>query len=987
MLDLSTARFVEDLYRVWQNEPESVPEAWRRYFQQFDSGLNGASGPPGIERSGYEGTAPPPQPGPAAAIALAADPAAAQAAFKQSRVNALIWAYRDVGYIYANLNPLETYSTPELRYLYFALQTNYEKLSLSAFGLSEDDLDQEFSSGGHFQPGRMKLRDLLEELRRTYCDTIGAEVLHIQNKPMRRWLIEKIESTESRHDWTQQQKIRFQKDLIKAEEFERFVQSNFIGQKRFSLEGGEVLIPALRYLLDSAADRGLKEIVLGMAHRGRLNVFTNALRKPGVETFSKFIDNYMPYTYGGTGDVKYHLGHSIVCTNTDGKQIHVSLVANPSHLEAVDPVVEGKCRAIQRRRRDWNRKKVVPVLIHGDAAFSGQGVVAETFNLMQLKGYRTGGTIHIVLNNQIGFTTASRDARSTFFPTDIAKTMPVPIFHANGDYPESVARAINLAMRFRQKFGYDAVVDIICYRRLGHNEADEPSYTHPIMYDLIKKHESVTTLYGQRLAQEGAYSLDDQKKFRTRYRGVLKDELQKARSGYQPRLDDAFQGGEWAGFQHEYSFAPVETGVPEQDLRRIARALTVPPDDFALHPKLKRFLQDRADAMQRGAGIDWSFGEALAFGSLLIEGHPIRLSGEDSGRATFSQRHAVWWDVKAPAPTTYTPLQHIDETQAQFSVYDSPLSEFAVLGFDYGYSLAQPNMLVIWEAQFGDFANGAQVIIDQFISSAESKWFRASGLVMLLPHGYEGQGPEHSSAHLERYLQLCADQNMQVVNPTTPAQYFHLLRRQLKQPFRKPLVVMTPKSLLRRKACLSSVQELSAGSFRTVIDDDSVSPERTERVILCSGKVYYDLLQRRSDLGREDIALVRLEQIYPFDRERLQAMLQRYRDSAEVIWCQEETRNRGAYSFVLEPLNELLEPTARRLAYIGRAASPSPATGSYKQHAEELEEILGQAIGPPQSPEASQSQQGPEGAQQEQQAPNAARTSRSQQTSKKRART
>ena len=952
ILDLSSARFIEELYERWRVSPSDVPSEWQRYFQAFDAGVapevaprNGS--PTATTVSGNGSSA---ETGARVTAKIAAVTAAdvqddPGTAFKQSRVNALIWAYRDVGYIYADINPLRNYSTPELRYLYFTMQANYETLSLSAFGLTDEDLDTEFRTGGFFQPERMKLRDIVERLRETYCSTIGAEILHIQNKPMRRWLIEKIESPDSRRVWTPAQKIRFQKDLIKAEEFERYVQSNFIGQKRFSLEGGEVLIPALRYLIDNAADRGLQEIVLGMAHRGRLNVFTNAMRKPAVETFSKFLDNYKAHTYGGSGDVKYHLGHSFDLKTAEGSTIHISLVANPSHLEAVDPVVEGKCRAIQRRRKDWNRKKVIPVLIHGDAAFSGQGVVSETFNLMQLKGYRTGGTIHIVTNNQIGFTTASRDGRSTFFPTDIAKTMPVPIFHANGDHPESVVRAIDLAMRFRQKFGYDAVVDIVCYRRLGHNEADEPSFTHPIMYNLIREHETPPTIYGKNLAEEGVFSQEDQQAFREKYRAVLDEELEKAKSGYEIDLSDSFQRDDWAGLQNPYNFGPVETGVDRTVVDQVATALTSAPEDFTIHPKLKRFLADRQKAIESGHGIDWAFAESLAFGSLLLEGHPIRLSGEDSGRATFSQRHAVWWDVATSSPKTYTPLQHVSKDQAWFSVYDSPLSEFAVLGFDYGYSLSQPNMLVMWEAQFGDFANGAQVVIDQFIASAESKWFRSSGLVMLLPHGYEGQGPEHSSAHLERYLQLCADNNMQVVYPTTPAQYFHALRRQLKQRFRKPLIVMTPKSLLRHKLCVSRVDDLTSGYYQTVIDD-TIKTKSVKRLILCTGKVYFDLLSRREQTGRSDTAIVRVEQLYPFDGERVSAVLGRYAPDAEVIWCQEESRNRGAYLFMLERLDELLASSNRRLRYIGRPSSPSPAAGSFSKHQMELDAILTEAFGP-----------------------------------------
>jgi 2-oxoglutarate dehydrogenase E1 component len=863
--------------------------------------------------------------------------------YKQSRVDSLVWAYRDVGYIYADLNPLENYSTPELTYMYITMEGNYESLRMEDFGLSEEDLDTEFFTGGYFEPKRAKLRQLLNMLERTYCGRMGAEILHIQNKPMRRWLIEKIETPGGLREWTQQEKIRFQKDLIKAEELERFIQSNFIGQKRFSLEGGEVLIPALRYLFDTAAQRGVHEVVLGMAHRGRINVFTNALRKPAFETFAGFIENYKPHTYGGSGDVKYHLGHSFDYDSGDGNTIHISLVANPSHLESVDPVVEGKSRGIQRRRRDRNRKKVMPVLIHGDAAFSGQGVVAETFNLSQLKGYKTGGTVHIILNNQIGFTTASRDARSTFFATDIAKTMPVPILHVNGDDPEAVLRAIDLAMRWRHKFGYDVVVDILVYRRLGHNEADEPSFTHPIMYNLIKNHDSVRSLYGRRLAESGDYSEDDQKAFSDKYKNVLKNELDKAKGGEKPNLNDAYEVGEWKQFQRQYSHEPVETGVDRSILDEIAKTLVTVPNEFGIHPKLKRFIKDRRQKLESGEGLDWALAESLAWGSLLREGYPIRLSGEDSSRGTFSQRHTVWWDASAEVPQTYTPLKNISENQGTFSVYDSPLSEFAVLGFDYGYSLAQPNILVMWEAQFGDFVNGGQVIIDQFISAGETKWFRSSGLVMLLPHGYEGQGPEHSSAHLERFLTLCAEDNLQVVNPTTPAQYFHLLRRQMKQPFRKPLITMTPKSLLRHKRCVSSLDDLTQGHYRTVIADPG-DPEEVSRVIICSGKVYYDLLERREKTEANWVTLVRLEQIYPFPWDELRNTVGRYTDDAEVIWCQEESQNRGAFGFVRGRLDEILQPTGRRVRYVGRPASASPAAGSHKQHLEELENFLSEAI-------------------------------------------
>jgi 2-oxoglutarate dehydrogenase E1 component len=975
---LANAEFLEELYTAWQEDPSSVPPEWDTVFRQIeqakeepaptaggseivDESVSSGNGADKTKGNGHgnghvngQGAAPAEAAFPSIALeastreaferpAKKAPDSEATMVYKQSRVDSLIWAYRDVGYIYADINPLSEYTTPELKYMYYTMEGNYETLKLEEFGLSEEDLDTEFYTGGYFEPKKARLGRLLELLKQTYCSTMGVEILHIQNKPMRRWLIEKIESPKSQRVWSKDRKVRFQKDLIKAEEFEHFVHANFIGQKRFSLEGAEALIPALRYLIDSAAEHRLQEIVLGMAHRGRLNMFTNALRKPGVETFSKFIDNYKPHTYGGTGDVKYHLGHSFDITTKGGSSIHVSMVANPSHLESVDPVVEGKTRGIQRRNKDWNRKKVLPVLIHGDASFSGQGVVAETFNLSQLKGYRTGGTVHIIVNNQIGFTTASRDARSTFFATDIAKSMPVPIFHANGDDPEAVVRAIDLAMRYRQKFGYDAVVDIMCYRRRGHNEADEPSFTHPIMYNMIKQHKSVTTLYGEKVAADGTYSKEEQDQFREKYRNVLKEELDKAKGGHKPNLNDAYERGEWSQFTGKYDPTPVETGVSKERLQQITNSLTTVPEGFAVHPKLKRFLKHRADTFAEGTGIDWAFAESLSFGSLLLEGYPIRLSGEDSGRGTFSQRHAVWWDAEAPVPKTHTPLRNLSPNQASFSVYDSPLSEFSVLGFDYGYSLAQPNILVIWEAQFGDFVNGGQVVIDQFISAGESKWFRSTGLVMFLPHGYEGQGPEHSSAHLERFLQLCADNNMQVVYPSTPAQLFHLLRRQMKQDFRKPLIVMTPKSLLRHKRCVSSVEDMTQGHYQLLLEDD-LDPKQVDRLIFCSGKVYYDLLERREELEDDRTALVRLEQLYPFPREDVERVVGSYSTDTEVVWCQEESENRGAYHFVQNILDDILLDTNRRVRYVGRPPSPSPAAGSHKQHLEELENFLSEAF-------------------------------------------
>ena len=722
-----------------------------------------------------------------------------EASSKQGRLNALLWGYRDVGYIFADLNPLGDYITTELKYLFSTMRGSVESLEPEAFGFSEEDMDREFRPGRFFPEESLPLRKIIQRLKLIYRGPLGAEILHIQNRSMRNWLIANMEDTAQGLSFSPSLKTEILRDLIRAETFEKFVNNRFIGQKRFSLEGGEAVIPALKYFFRKAIGLGIREVFIGMAHRGRLNVLTNAISKPADEIFAMFQDNYRPHVYGGSGDVKYHAGQSCDFFDEEGRSLHISLVANPSHLEAVNGVVEGKTRGIQRLRGDRNRKKIVPLLIHGDAAFSGQGVVYETLNLSQLKGYRTGGTVHVILNNQIGFTTSSRDSRSTFFATDIAKALPIPIFHANGDHPESVIKAVDFALRWRHKFGYDAVVDIICYRRLGHNEADEPSFTHPIMYAKIKNHPPVTTLYGEVLDGEGIFPRDRQGAFKKDFMVELDRALEKAKDFQDYRWNSGYQKGEWKGMGREYFFDFPHTGVGREKLRKIGRVLSEVPEGFRPHSKLLRFVKERKKAMELGKGIDWSFAESLAFGSLLKEGYHVRLSGEDSSRGTFSQRHALWWDVSTDTPRSYAPLNSLGEGTGEFSVFDSPLSEFAVLGFEYGYSLAMPRVLVLWEAQFGDFANGAQTVIDQFISSGEKKWFRSSGLVMLLPHGYEGQGPEHSNAYLERYLSLCAEENLQVCNPTTPAQYFHLLRKQMLQMFRKPLIIMAPKSLLRHR--------------------------------------------------------------------------------------------------------------------------------------------------------------------------------------------
>ena len=677
---------------------------------------------------------------------------------------------------------------------------------------------------------------------------------------------------------------------------------------------------------------------MGMPHRGRLNVLANTLDKPYGMIFNEFEGN-RPETVAGDGDVKYHLGFSADHVTADKHSIHLTLTPNPSHLEAVDPVVEGRMRAKQRRFQDKDRRLGLPILIHGDAAFAGQGLVAETLNLSQLPGYKTGGTIHVVVNNQIGFTTAPSEGRSTRYCTDVAKMIEVPIFHVNGEDPEAVVAVAELALDFRQTFGKDVVIDMVCYRRHGHNEGDEPGFTQPLMYEKIKNRISIRELYTEQLVMAGELSSDEAETIAETFEDKLREVFEEVRRGaVDPRPQPGFSGA-WAGLTNRHSFAPVETGVSFETLRRIAEVATRAPEGFAVNPKLARLLAAREKAVAEKGALDWGTAEMLAIGSLLWEETPVRLSGQDSRRGTFSHRHSVLVDTNNGG--RYIPLNHLREGQAEFCVYDSLLSEAAVLGFDYGYSLDEPHMLIMWEAQFGDFANGAQVIIDQFIASAESKWGRGSGLVMLLPHGYEGQGPEHSSARLERFLQLCAEDNMQVVVPTTPAQFFHLLRRQVRRDFRKPMVVMTPKSLLRHKQAVSPVEQLVVGHFRDVLDDPA-APERPRRVLLCSGKIFYDLIARRAEIGKRDVAIVRVEQLYPWPADELKALKDRYRSAREWVWVQEESQNMGAWTFVAPRLEELLGAPA---AYVGRDASASPATGSKLIHDREQAEIVEAAIG------------------------------------------
>lgn len=866
---------------------------------------------------------------------------------RQHQVDTLVESYRELGHLYAAINPLGSYMPPNLRYAWITQQGIRKELEPSTYGLGDAEMEEIFTAPASFNPPRATLREIIHRMNRVYTGPMGSEIIHIRNRPMRRWLIQQIENQDTLKTWENEELRCWQRDLIRTEEFETFIHSRFIGQKRFSLEGTDVLIPALRYLFTQAARRNIKDIVIGMTHRGRLNVLTNAMLKPATEIFAMFEGFYFPHTYGGAGDVKYHIGQSTDFEIDDGRTIHISLVSNPSHLEAVDPVVQGKARGTQRLKKDETRKLILPVLVHGDAAFSGQGIVAETFNISQLRGYRTGGTIHIIANNQIGFTTASSDSRSTFFATDIAKVMPVPILHVNADEPPAVIRAIELALRWRQKFGQDVVVDIVGYRRLGHNEADEPSFTHPIMYELIRKHDTVSTIFGDILDKNGIFTKKEQEDFRKNYVEELKEAREKAK-----KLTDyhGFQtlAGSWSKIKRDYSFVFPHTGVPEKELRRIAAKLIEIPHGFELHPKLGRFVKNRHKMIETDVGIDWSFAESLAFGSLLSEGQSVRLSGEDCGRGTFSQRHAVWWDVSSKTPEQYTPLSQLARGNAKFSVYDSPLSEFSILGFEYGYSLAMPEILVLWEAQFGDFANGAQVIVDQFISAGESKWARHSGLVLLLPHSYEGQGPEHSNAYLERYLSLCAENNMQVVNLSTPAQYFHVLRKQQIQKFRKPLIIMTPKSLLRHPGARSPIADFCTENFQTVLDDPE-RPDEVERLVICCGHLWYDLVSKRRELIAENpqspasrTRIIRLEQIYPFPEETLRNLIGKSPEAKHLIWAQEEPANRGAWNFLAQRLFDI---SGESWCYAGRPESASPASGSHGKHEEELSNLIVQTFG------------------------------------------
>ena len=910
--NLENADLIDEYYDSWKQNPESVEPGWRAFFEGFEL----ANGKGGVNGDGTK----------------TAEPVSSRQSIKQSRVDSLIYAYRGLGHLIADVDPLRP--GPE----------SHPNLELENFSLSKEDLDESFDAGHLLDGGMMKLREIIRILRETYCEHIGAEYIYIQSKDIRRWLQRKMEPVRNQPKFPKGKKVRILRKIHEAEIFERFLHTRYSGQKRFSLEGAETTIACLDSLIQKCPEFGVKEVVMGMAHRGRLNVLANIMRKSYELIFEEFTENYIPDSVFGDGDVKYHLGYESKLQTESGEEVEVRLASNPSHLEAVDPVVQGNARARQRLRGDTERKVVLPLLLHGDAAFSGQGVVAETLNFSQLPGYRTGGTIHLVINNQIGFTTKPSESRSSRYCTDIAKMIEAPIFHVNGDDPLAVTMVLELALEFRQTFQRDVVIDMYCYRKHGHNETDEPMFTQPILYQGIAKQPPISKTLTERLIQEGTLSEAESEKIQSEYRKTLDEAFdrvskaqEKSKRSRKSTEAKVFQGSN-AVFQIPYSFDPIETGVDMKVLAKAARGLSTVPENFKVNPKIKRQLEGRRKAFDEDLPIDWGFAEDLAYGTLLLEGTPVRLSGQDSERGTFSHRHAAFYDVETSE--RFVPLLNLDKNQAQFCVYNSTLSEAGVLGFDFGYSLDYPQMLCIWEAQFGDFANGAQVIIDQFITTSESKWQRVSGIVLFLPHGYEGQGPEHSSARLERFLQNAAEENIQVCNTTNAAQFFHLLRRQMKQPYRKPLVIMTPKLLLRHKGAASPIKNFTQGSFQPILDDPT-PPKKPERLILCSGKVYYDLDEYRKRHEIADTAIVRIEQLYPLHKEKLKEIGDRYKRVKEIVWCQEESRNMGPWFYMRPLIEELL---GRQPRYAGREASASPAVGSLARHKNELREFLENAF-------------------------------------------
>ena len=963
-LDGANATYIDDLYARYETDPASVDPEWRQFFGALGddkatvvANARGASwGRPNwpipmngelvsaldgnwamVEKSIGEKI----RTKAAAKGAPASEEEVHQATRDSIHAIMMIRAYRMRGHLHADLDPLG-----------FEKRVADGELSPESYGFTEADWDRpiflDYVLGLEFGT----VREILAILERTYCSTIGFEFMHISNPEEKAWIQERIEGKDKEIAFTDTGKKAILNKLIEGEGFEKFLDLKYTGTKRFGLDGGESIVPALEQIIKRGGSMGAKEIVLGMAHRGRLNILANVMGKPYRAIFHEFKGgSSSPDDVEGSGDVKYHLGASSD-RNFDGNNVHLSLTANPSHLEIVDPVVLGKVRAKQDQHNDApeSRTSVIPLLIHGDAAFAGQGVVAECLGLSGLKGHRTGGSVHFIINNQIGFTTNPRFSRSSPYPSDVAKMVEAPIFHVNGDDPEAVVFAAKVATEYRMTFHKPVVIDMFCYRRFGHNEGDEPAFTQPRMYRTIRSHPTTLQIYGEKLTKEGLITAQEFEDLKADFKAKLEGEFESAQ-GYKPNKAD-WLDGRWSGVRagdDEDDDRRGQTGVPIDRLRAYGEKLTRVPGDFHAHKTILRFLDNRKKMFDTGQGIDWATAEALAFASLLDEGHPVRLSGQDVERGTFSQRHAVLIDQETER--RYTPLKHVGDRQARFEIINSMLSEEAVLGFEYGYSLAEPTALVLWEAQFGDFANGAQVVFDQFVSSGERKWLRLSGLTCLLPHGYEGQGPEHSSARLERYLQMCAEDNMQVVYPSTPANYFHVLRRQLRREFRKPLILMTPKSLLRHKRCVSRLDELAEGtSFHRVLWDDGknlVADDRIRRVILCSGKVYFDLFDELEKRAINDTYLMRVEQLYPFPVKSLTHELSRF-PNADVVWCQEEPKNMGAWSFAEPYLEWVLDKAkmkVKRPVYAGRPASAATATGLMSKHMAQLKAFLDDAIG------------------------------------------
>lgn len=931
----SNAPYVEELYESYLDNPGSVADEWRSYFDS----LQHLPATDGKEVTRDQAHAPIIQSFAERAknnafVGVRVQQPDLTVASKQVSVQSLIAAYRTLGSRFAELDPLKRHDRPVI-----------PELDPAFYGLTEADLDQVYSATNTYftKSETMTLRDMLKALRDTYCQTIGAEFMHMSDPAAKRWIQERLESKSGIPAYSPERKRHILKQITEAEGLERYLHTKYVGQKRFSLEGGESFIAAMDEVVNHAGENGVQEIVVGMAHRGRLNMLVNIMGKMPGDLFAEFEGKYAQNLTDG--DVKYHNGFSSDLS-TRGGPVHLSLAFNPSHLEIVNPVVEGSVRARQDRRGDREGSQVLPVLVHGDAAFAGQGVVMETLNMAQTRGYGTGGTLHIVINNQIGFTTSDpRDSRSTLYCTDVVKMIEAPVFHVNGDDPEAVVYVTELALDYRHKFKHDVVVDIVCFRKLGHNEQDTPALTQPLMYKSIGKHPGTRKLYADKLVAQGVLTDADAEELVKEYRQLMED----GQRTVDPVLTDYKNkySTDWSPFLNAKWTDHADTGVPLAELTRIGERLTQVPEGFTVHPLVNKLLGDRLKMARGEQPLDWGMGEHLAFATLVASGYTVRITGQDAGRGTFTHRHAVLHDQKRERwdDGSYIPLQNVSENQAPFTVIDSVLSEEAVLGFEYGYASAEPNTLTIWEAQFGDFVNGAQVVIDQFISSGEAKWGRQCGLTMMLPHGYEGQGPEHSSARIERFLQLCADNNIQAVQPTNASQIFHLLRRQMIRPFRKPLVIFTPKSLLRNKDATSPLSDLATGTFLPVIGETNaaIDPANVKRVLVCSGKVYYDIVNARTERNRNDVAIVRIEQLYPFAHKAFQAELQKYSNAKEIIWVQDEPQNQGPWFYVQHHLYENMSE-GQRLGYAGRPASASPAVGYMAKHQEQQKALIEQAF-------------------------------------------